>query len=390
MCKALVYPEMTIVSTDMDYAIRSHIIPVIELCKKHGTAKVVLRNKGGFWNANCYLDLWREILIGGKYKDVIIPSMEETNGRNQAVTLSARMGLWLSGNFDRVAARAVTDNANFSRFWEWGGQQKQSHLIRSMVLGASLGSDMFLVNIYQGDERDMTPFYRMIEKGVIAIPDREELLSLSDFCLGMNKPAESYVESGNNGHDISTYKPDRPPALFDRLDCFWGGAPTAPYDFSNYAMGSTRRMLNFLPRNPYGMIAMVPAETDIKAFPWIKSMILTDGVSVYDRAGKAVSAPDFKPQAEQQLRAAADRLPVTVRGDVAWTVVRLDPQHVRITLIDSGFTDPADRTAEIVLQHLEGTGCRDILSGEILPLTGQSTVLTVPAGTLRIIDIKHK
>ncbi|MCF7847493.1 MAG: PQQ-like beta-propeller repeat protein [Kiritimatiellales bacterium] len=388
-CKALVYPEMTHVSDDMAYAIRSHIIPVIELCRKHGTAKVVLRNKAGFWNANCYLDLWRDILIGGKYKDVIIPSMEETNGRNQAVTLSARMGLWLTGNFDRFAGRAVTDNANFSRFWEWGAQQKQSHLLRSMALRAALGSDMFLINIYQGDERDMTPFYRMIEKGVIAIPDREELLSLSDFCLGMKQPAESYVESGNNGHDMSRYEPDRQPAVFDRLDCFWGGAPTAPHDFSNYAMGSARRMLNFMPRNPYGMIALVPAETDLKSFPWFKSMIATDGVYFYDKAGRKISAPDAKTQLEKQLRAAADRLPVLVRGDVAWTVVRLDPTHVRVMLVDSGYTDPADRKAEIILQHLKGTQCRDILSGEKLLLTGQSTTLTVPAGTLRVVDITH-
>ena len=51
--------------------------------------------------------------------------------------------------------------------------------------------------------------------------------------------------------------------VFDRMDCYWGGAPTEPTDFSNYAMGSRSRMLNFLPTNPYGLIASVPANTEL-------------------------------------------------------------------------------------------------------------------------------
>lgn len=388
-CMALVYPEMTSVDADMEYAVRTHIIPVIELCRSHGTAKVVLRNKAGFWNANCYLDLWRETLLNGRYNDVIIPSMEETNGRNQAITLSARMGLWLSGHFDRISGRAVTDNANFSRFWEWSAQQSLSHLVRSLALRASLGADIFLVNIYQGDERDMVPFYRMIENGVLAIPERKDLLSVSGLCIGMMKPAGSYVAAGNNGHTMNTYQPDSPPAFFDRLDCFWGGAPVPGHDFSRYAMGSQRRMLNFLPTNPYGLVAILPAETDMERFPWFDSMILTDGVDTYDSQGKAIPAPVARAGIESQLQAAADKLPVRVRGEVAWTVVRLDPHHVRVTLIDPGYIDPAQREAVVILQHLDGIACRDILSRENLELEGNSITLSVPAGSLRVVDVSH-
>jgi hypothetical protein len=261
--------------------------------------------------------------------------------------------------------------------------------MRSMVLRSSLGADMLLINIYQGDPRSLAPLYRMLDKGVIAVSEREELLSLADVCLGMKSPSPSFLEHGKNGHHIDGYQPRSTKMVFDRMDCYWGGAPTDPSDFSNYAMGSRFRMLNFLPTNPYGLIAMVPANTDLATSPFFRSMLVTDGEVFYDERGQAVSAADHKPAALAALQASAAGLPVRVHGEVAWTVVRLDPNHVRVTLIDPGYISPADREARIVLQHLEGKDCRDILSGETLPLTENAVLLTIPAGVLRIIDISH-
>ena len=195
MAKALVFPEMERTDEAMRYAVQSHLIPIAQLCRKHGTAKVILRNKNIFWNASCYLDLWRETLLQGEYRDIFVPSMEETNGRTQAISLSGRMGLWLTGHFDHLSARAVTDNANFSRFWEWSSQQNLSHLMRSLTLRASLGADQFLVNVYQGDPRDLATFYRMLDKGVIAVPEPSDLLSVSDVCLGMTLARRRFSET---------------------------------------------------------------------------------------------------------------------------------------------------------------------------------------------------
>lgn len=388
--KALVFPEMERTDADMAYAVREHIIPIARMCREQGTTKVVLRCKNIFWNASYKLDLWGPTLLGGEFKDIFIPSMEETNGRTQALSLSGRTGLWLAGYFDHISARAVTDSACYSRLWEYGAQQNQSHLLRAMALGATLGSDTFLVNIYQGDQRDLAPFYRMLEKGVLSIPKREDLLSVNEVCLGMREPSGTFLKHGKNGHDISFYKPDEKPAVFDRLDCYWGGATTADHDFTRYAMGSKRRMLNFLPMNPYGFIATIPVEADLDAVPHMTTVLETNGQVFYDEKGKTVSAPDFKPRAEEALRKGAARLPVLVRGEVAWTVVRIDPTHVRVTLIDSGYIDPADRETEIVLQHLDGVEARDILADEALTLSDGVIRLTVPAGALRVIDITHK
>ena len=389
-CRALVFPEMERTDDAMEYAVRTHIVPIAELCRRHGTAKIVLRNKNIFFNASCYLDFWRKILLGGQYSDIFIPSMEETNGRTQAISLSGRMGLWLTGHFDRISGRAVTDNANFSRFWEWGAQQNLSHLMRSMVLRTSLGADTILVNIYQGDPRSLAPLYRMLEKGVIAIPEREELLSVADLCLGMKRPSETFLKHGKNGHLISGYEPRSTEMVFDRMDCYWGGAPTNASDFSNYAMGSRSRMLNFLPTNPYGLIASIPATTDLKASPFFRSMLITDGKVFYNDQDQPVSAADYKATALAALRESASRLPVRVEGEVAWTVIRLGPKHVRVTLIDPGYISPADREAKIILQHLNAIAGRDALTDERLSIDENTVSLTVPAGVLRVVDVAHR
>ncbi len=110
----------------------------------------------------------------------------------------------------------------------------------------------------------------------------------------------------------------------------------------------------------------------------------------YDASGKRIAAAAYRPVVERLLRESAGRLPVRVSGDAHWSVVRLDPTHVRITLIDSGYLDPADREADIILQHLNGGQCTDILSGETVPVTDGRIHVKVPMGTLRIVDVEHR
>ena len=386
---ALIYPEMTQTNEAMVYGIRKQLLPVAELCRKHGKAKLILRNKSVFWNANCYLDFWRKILLDSDYADVIVPSMEETNDRCQSVSLAGTVGLWLAGSFDRVSARAVTDNANFCRFWEWSSQQLHSHLLRAMVLRASLGADRFLMNSYQGDPNQLSVLYKMLDKGIVAIPQRDQLLSLSPVCIGMGEPDAAFVKHGNNGHKINAYEPNQKPMVFDRLDTYWAAAPTAAHDLSRYGFGSKRRMLDFLPTYPYGLVPILPAETDLGTIPALSEMVKTDG-AVFHENGKAVAPPDYRATMEAKLKAGAAKLPILVQGQVAWSVVRLDANHVRIILLDSGYLDPAPREAEILFQNLVPEWCRDILAGEQIEIRGNHATLTVPAGSLRILDIRHK
>jgi hypothetical protein len=148
-------------------------------------------------------------------------------------------------------------------------------------------------------------------------------------------------------------------------------------------------MLNFLPKYPYGIIPIVPDNIDLAKFPRFKEKVTTDGEYFYTPENIQRGSSDYKPTMLEKLDQSAARLPILVEGDVGWSAVRFDSLHVRVTLVDPGYTDPAEREATVVLQHLTGLKCTDILSGEELQITNNKIQLTIPAGVFRIIDIEN-
>jgi hypothetical protein len=381
------FAEVEGVDELMQEVVERILLPVAELCRARGK-HIAFHMKNIFWNGTCYVPFWKKVLLNAKFQDVFVPALEETNCRTQELSLAGRVGLWQTGAFNHWSCRLVTDNANFDRMWEYAGQQVLSHHFRQLVSTAALGADVFYNTIPREPlGAQLLPFYDLIEKGIVHIPQRAELLSLSEVSLGMaSPPAAEYIAHGINGHGYRYPRDEQPAMVFDRLDCYWAGAPLAPHDFSRYAMRLDRRMCNFLPENPYGLVPIVPADTPASQRPGRK--FTTDGRYFYD-AGARREATEFRPTVEAALREAAARLPVRVAGPAHWSVVRLDPTHVRITLIDPGYLDPAERAVEIICQHLKAVAATDILSGETLAADAGRLALRIPAGTLRIIDLTH-
>jgi hypothetical protein len=170
------------------------------------------------------------------------------------------------------------------------------------------------------------------------------------------------------------------------MDTYWGGSVTRADDFSAYAMNVRQRTCNFLPQLPYGLVPIIPAHAANQGR--FRETITTDGEVFYDGSGQSHSASAYRPVVEQALKAAAARLPFTVVGPAHWSAVKLDEKHLRVTLIDPGYLDPAARTVEVVFQRAKVTTCRDVLSGETLPLRQGRLAVTIPAGVFRIIDLE--
>jgi hypothetical protein len=236
----------------------------------------------------------------------------------------------------------------------------------------------------------LKPFYDMVEKGILHIPARGELLSVSSVALGMKSPpSDLYLSHGINGHQYRYPRDDHSPLVFDRLDTYWGGAPLLPHDFSFYAMRVRSRITNFLPETPYGMVAMIPDDTPLEGGRFARKFT-TDGRFFFDEAGEPKEPGAFRKVVEEALRQGAEELPVLVEGPVHWSAVRLGEQHIRVTLVDPGYLDPDDRDAQIAVRSLAVTGCTDILSGETLECAGGRLKLRVPMGAARIVDIAHR
>jgi hypothetical protein len=400
-CIGFIIPEVAVEDTPgFRYAVVERIKPICDLCIKFGNKKVFLRSKWLFWIADIKTDLWDWILKDKKYKDVIVPAMEETNQRVCDTSISARMGLQLGGWVTDWAGRAVHDNLAYEKIHNWATPAVGSNFLRALCYTFSLGTKYNLIQLSEADVigekahfRDhalvVKPYLHMLGKGILPWPQKpEDKLSVSSVAVQMKTPSKEFMTAVHGGHDESTYKYD-PKWVFSRLECFWGQAPTPKYDFGYYAIGRRRQALNFVPKNPYGLVPIVPDENSVGEIPGIEKKITTDGEVWYDEQGKKRSAAEYAPIIEKTLQKASEKLFCKVTGDVAWTATRLDKSHIRLVLIDPGYLDPADRKAQIsiVAKMLSGT---DILSREKLKVKSNSILITIPMGVLRIIDIEHK
>jgi hypothetical protein len=396
--KGFIFAEMTSVEDHMQEIVRKMILPLAEMCKQSGKV-IILRNKNIFWNGACYVPFWKEVLFNERYSDVFIPGLEETNSRTQELSLAGRIGLWQLGYFKHWLGRVTTDNSNFDRMFEWGGQQIINHHLRNLISSAALGADVFyntldITDLSFDTQKDtsvlynqLVPFYEMVEKGIVKIPKKEDLLSVSDLAIGMtDNPSKDFIKNGTDGHKYNFPADKQTELVFGHLNPYWAGSSIDTFDYSYYAFNVRRRMTNFIPETPYGMTTIIPAET--KEISRFKNIIPTDGQYFYDRTGKQYTAKEYRPTVEKALMEAAERLPILVKGKVHWSVVKLDEKHLRITLIDPGYLDPGERTAEISLQNVKGISCTDILSRKTLPIKNGSITLKVPAGICRIVDVE--
>lgn len=372
-----------------------HILPIIALCERYNK-KFVFDNKHIFWNGVYLTDMYRGIL---QYPKTVVPCVEDTGERAPDLNISGRTGLWLGGYFSNWMGRAVKDNTCYDRQWAWGAPLSGSHHLRYLAYQACLGADSFFIQtgeyITSKDTWTMTgvnsfqTFIDMINKGIIHIPQKNELVSVSKLAIGLTRPSGRYLTSGMNGHDVASYTPHAAKLVFDRLDCFYGQAKTAEHDPSFYLSGRKRQALNFLPSFPYGLVAHVPADENLPVSAYFEKLIITDGEFWYEGGGR-YSPDEYKEKARAFAEHYRQKLPLFVDGDAAWSASHIDGHHIRLVLIDSGYLDPADREVTVRFHSAIMTNIlsiTDILSGEQLKPADQSLQVNIPAGILRIFDI---
>jgi hypothetical protein len=240
---------------------------------------------------------------------------------------------------------------------------------------------------FRGHSLVVKPFMHMLGKGILRCPQKsEEMLSLSPIVIGMKPASEAFISASHNSHQIAIYASD-PKWVFSRLECFWGQAPTPEFDFGYYGTGRKKQAMNFIPKNPYGMVTVHPNDGSALTCKGVEKVIATDGEYWYDENGLQRSATDFAAQIEKTLKDASEKMLVKVTGDVAWTATRLDNSHIRLVFIDPGYLDPADHDAQItlVVPILSAT---DILSKTSIAVNHNTFQVTVPMGILRVIDIQ--
>ncbi|QBG46445.1 hypothetical protein EGM51_03175 [Verrucomicrobia bacterium S94] len=403
-----IYPELEQHDAAFAWVMENHFYPMAAYAQKTGAAKIFVRTKHAFWNGIVYLPFWAG-LISGEYADVFIPALEETTDKTMEQSVASRLGIWSAGSVDQWGARCARDNTSFDRTRQHSHQMLPNHFLRQMIYNISCGATY--INNFAVDQDYMSILWELIAKGALYVPQRDELISLNPVHLSMKDPDERFINYGNNVKWMTFFDQadeEANPMVFQRLNGSWPGAPVVEWDYSRYAAGVRDRRLNFLPPFENGVVMITPPQSGVFAdsnaprgkltdhmHPMYKNILkeyITDGRNYYSADGTQVfKADEYYKTIEADIQEAARNLPVTVRGGVSWVTAQSAPNHIRLTLLDSGYINPSAKTAVVKFQGVDVLTMTDLLSGETFECSDSGTVnVHIPTGMFRFIDVELK
>ncbi|VGO20480.1 Lambda-carrageenase [Pontiella sulfatireligans] len=399
----LIWPEMNGSSVEFEMVMDHLFYPLAEYARTNN-ANIYVRNKNIFWQGAVYLPAWQR-MRDGDFSDIFISGLEETSDKTQDMSIVGRMGLWASGAMDNWGMRCSRDNPSFDRQRQHSYQRLPNHFLRNMVYNLAGGATT--LNVTYVEEDYMSLAWQLVAQGALYVPKREEIVSFSPVHLSMTDPDEHYLDDGENNKWTTFYNrtfEETNSFVFSRMNGTWPAAPNTEWDFSRYAAGVKDRRQNFLPPYKNGLVLVTPPQEGVFAntnaargamtshlHPMYKNILqefITDGHHYYSSTGTQLPpASNYYHTIEAAITNSASQLPLTVSGDVAWVCSQTSSNHLRLTLIDSGYLNPKARTATVAFNTVTPTTITDVLDGT--SYSPASTVqIDVPLGLFRFIDIE--
>lgn len=386
---------------EVPYYFEHHIQPILELCLKH-KKRFIPRNKDVWW-AHWPADArMRALVFNGRYRSVLLPSVEDSNSRCPEVNLAARVGLWLDGQVDDWASRCCADWFCAGRAWEWEYVMTGHPHLRYYVSQAILGARVFMMLNGERERRSgrwtrvgtegTATFLHLLGRGALTPPRREQLRAISPLALVMQPPSERFARHGANGHHEEHWRndgTDDTPWAFDRLAVYWAMAPLPATDVATYLWGRTRRDAAHLPATaPHGFVCLLPGGKPQTAGRWT-SLWTTDGDTL-SKDGTEYSLPNARNAIVAELARGETTFPFRVEGEVFHQVVAQTPGCYVILLLDPGWLNPAERGVTLAAQQPGHWRVTDRLTGAPLGNLAQPLTLRIPAGAFCLLDVSRE
>lgn len=350
-----------------------------------------------------------------KYKDVLVPGVENSNVTVLEWSLAECVGMWMNGDVKRWGCNVIGDNLAANRVAEWGGMRNAHVVLRQMLSQYALGARVFRLTsvtsldnpLYErgdvtGDDqawsqpfqKGVLNFLKIVDKGIYpASPGVSQMKGISPVSVALYNRSERLTEQSFN-HDHYKYQPESDTYVFNRLACWNTYTDIPETDITSYLYGTKRRWENLLPAMPGGFVTINPHKLPIKLEEnwWCNVAYQTDGDLWSDFSVEA--AKDFISSEVLRQR---DSLNFYVDGECFWQITRdkNDSLTYFAVLMGNNVLTPQQRT--VILRKgkkLNGTwnvydqlGTSPNQTIGNITSTADEVSLTIPAGSPRIIRI---
>lgn len=377
--------------------------PMVMLCAKGATFSALTQEQGEQFFP--------------KYKNILVPGVENSNVTELDLSLAERVGLWMNGDVENWGCNVIGDNLTANRVAEWGGMRNAHIVLRQMLSQYSLGASVFRTTsitalgnpLYErgdvtGDDKKWTQvfqkgvlnFLKMVDKGVYPnSPEREQIKGISPVSVGIYNRSNRLTEQSIN-HDHYKYQPETDNYVFNRLACWNAYTDIPETDATSYLYGTKRRWENMFPSTSGGFVTIVPStqSSEIEGKSWCNVAYQTNG-DTWDN----YSLSEAKDVITNEVLAQRNNLDFYVEGECFWQVTQQkdDPYTYFVLLMGNNVLSPVERTVKLkagqsineayqVFDQLSSSTSESI--GELSSATDEVS-LTIPLGAPRLLCIKQ-
>jgi len=376
--------------------------PLAELCAEHGGRACITKNKNVWWMSAPSMRPVYDALFSGERGKALVAAVEDSNSRTPEINLLSRFGLRQAGLADRFEAAVISDLFSFCRFHQWEYPKHGHPYLRLLVAQTVLGASEYAIRTMAirpdgggfafsdiGRESEEV-FLHMLGKGLVFSPGPGQIAGMSPVGITVHQPPEKWLRDGHNGHNPEIWEDDEElhNAVIPHNGCLWGMTETPPHALQAVLLGKERQF-GHLFATPYGPFAIVPAHADLTKVAGVREWWHTDGIYAWRAGGERLTGVQAAEGLRESFEQAANELPFRARGDdVFFHAVRMDGRTYRLYAIDPGWLDPQERRVTVDVQLDVPVTIRDLLSGEPIAVRDGRAALTVPAGSLRVLEAR--
>jgi len=351
-----------------------------------------------------------------KYKDILVPGVENSNVTVPEWSLAERVGLWMNGDVKRWGCNVIGDNLAANRVAEWGGMRNAHVVLRLILSQYALGARVFRVTSVTGldnpmyvrgdvtgeDQKWSQPFQKgvlnflkIVDKGIYPhSPEVKQMKSISPVAIALYDRSERLREQSFN-HDYYKYTPVNETFVFNQLACWDAYTDIPEIDVTSFLYGTRRRWDNLFPSTPGGFVTIIPSKdtAQLKANTWCNKSYQTNGDSWSE-----YTLVEAKNVISNEVMAQRDSLDFYVEGECFWQVTQQKEDSLTyfVLVMGNSVLSPVERTIKLKMgKGAEGNWqVFDQLGSAKEPVgtlssTSDEVSLTVPSGTPRLLCIKQ-